>query len=70
MRNQREYLLWLYTAWWAGLTVVPVNAKLHSGRALALEEDPLGCAPPMSGSNIQWAQVQVVEVIGGVALQF
>ncbi|MBN8506202.1 MAG: acyl--CoA ligase, partial [Burkholderiales bacterium] len=29
MRNQPEYLLWLHAAWWAGLAVVPVNAKLH-----------------------------------------
>ena len=29
MRNQPEYLLWLYACWWAGLVVVPVNAKLH-----------------------------------------
>ena len=29
MRNQPEYLLWQHAAWWAGLVVVPVNAKLH-----------------------------------------
>lgn len=29
MRNIPEYLEVLYGAWWAGLAVVPVNAKLH-----------------------------------------
>ena len=29
MRNEPEYLLGLYAAWWAGLAAVPVNAKLH-----------------------------------------
>jgi len=30
MRNEPEYLLGLYAAWWAGLVAVPVNAKLHA----------------------------------------
>ncbi|MGZ5088753.1 MAG: AMP-binding protein [Usitatibacter sp.] len=30
MRNSPEYLLAMYAAWWAGLAVVPVNAKLHA----------------------------------------
>ena len=29
MKNAPEYLVAMYAAWWAGLTVVPVNAKLH-----------------------------------------
>ena len=29
MPNRPEYLLGLYGAWWAGLAVVPINAKLH-----------------------------------------
>jgi long-chain acyl-CoA synthetase len=29
MKNSPEYLLAMYAAWWAGLVVVPVNAKLH-----------------------------------------
>ncbi|MDB5751438.1 MAG: AMP-dependent synthetase [Ramlibacter sp.] len=29
MRNDRRYLEVLWAAWWAGLVVVPVNAKLH-----------------------------------------
>ncbi|MBL8313757.1 MAG: AMP-binding protein [Rubrivivax sp.] len=29
MGNQAAYLEALYTAWWAGLVVVPINAKLH-----------------------------------------
>ncbi|RYF66010.1 MAG: long-chain fatty acid--CoA ligase, partial [Comamonadaceae bacterium] len=30
MRNHPAYLELLYGAWWAGLAVVPVNAKLHA----------------------------------------
>jgi len=30
MKNSPEYLLAMYAAWWAGLAVVPVNAKLHA----------------------------------------
>jgi long-chain acyl-CoA synthetase len=29
MRNHPAYLEVLYAAWWAGLAVVPINAKLH-----------------------------------------
>ena len=29
MRNHPRYLEILWGAWWAGLVVVPVNAKLH-----------------------------------------
>jgi long-chain acyl-CoA synthetase len=31
MRNHPRYLEALWAAWWAGLVVVPVNAKLHPG---------------------------------------
>ncbi|MDP2987524.1 class I adenylate-forming enzyme family protein [Hydrogenophaga sp.] len=33
MRNQPRYLEILWAAWWAGLVVVPVNAKLHPREA-------------------------------------
>ena len=29
MRNHPRYLEFMFAAWWAGLVVVPVNAKLH-----------------------------------------
>ena len=29
MRNHPRYLEFIFGAWWAGLVVVPVNAKLH-----------------------------------------
>ncbi|MBP6308843.1 MAG: acyl--CoA ligase, partial [Burkholderiaceae bacterium] len=32
-RNHPRYLEVLLGAWWAGLVVVPVNAKLHPGEA-------------------------------------
>ena len=33
MRNHPRYLEMLWAAWWAGLVVVPVNAKLHPREA-------------------------------------
>jgi len=33
MRNHPRYLEILYAAWWAGLAVMPVNAKLHPREA-------------------------------------
>lgn len=33
LHNQVEYLEILYAAWWAGLVVVPINAKLHPKEA-------------------------------------
>jgi len=33
MRNHPRYLEVLFAAWWAGLVVVPVNAKLHTREA-------------------------------------
>jgi len=33
MRNHPRYLELLWAAWWAGLVVVPVNAKLHAKEA-------------------------------------
>ena len=33
MRNHPRYLEMLWGAWWAGLVVVPVNAKLHPAEA-------------------------------------
>src|SRR5690606_6002287 len=33
MHNDPSYLVWMYAAWWAGLAVVPINAKLHGAEA-------------------------------------
>ena len=33
MRNHPNYLEVMYAAWWAGLVVVPINAKLHAREA-------------------------------------
>ena len=38
MRNHPAYLELLYAAWWAGLAVVPVNAKLHLREAQWIAE--------------------------------
>ena len=39
MSNHVDYLEFLYAAWWAGLVVVPVNAKLHAKEVLFILED-------------------------------
>ena len=39
MRNHPAYLELLYGAWWAGLVVVPVNAKLHTLEAQWILDD-------------------------------
>jgi acyl-CoA synthetase (AMP-forming)/AMP-acid ligase II len=39
MPNAPEYLEALYAAWWAGLAVVPVNAKLHPKEVAFIRED-------------------------------
>jgi acyl-CoA synthetase (AMP-forming)/AMP-acid ligase II len=33
MHNHPRYLEWLLGAWWAGVAVVPINAKLHAAEA-------------------------------------
>ena len=39
MRNHPRYLEVLWAAWWAGLVVVPVNAKLHQREAEWIVDD-------------------------------
>ena len=39
MDNRPEYLEILFAAWWAGLAVVPVNAKLHPGEVAWILQD-------------------------------
>ena len=39
MNNRPEYLEVLFAAWWAGLAVVPVNAKLHPGEVAWILKD-------------------------------
>ncbi|QAZ40565.1 AMP-dependent synthetase [Methylibium sp. Pch-M] len=39
MHNHVDYLELLYAAWWAGLVVVPVNAKLHPGEVAFIVGD-------------------------------
>ncbi|ODT37993.1 MAG: hypothetical protein ABS55_01830 [Lautropia sp. SCN 70-15] len=31
--NDPDYLVWLWSVWWAGLVAVPINAKLHGREA-------------------------------------
>src|SRR5262245_4688038 len=39
MTNSPEYIEVLYAAWWAGLTAVPINAKLHPEEAAYILAD-------------------------------
>ena len=39
MRNHPRYLELLWAAWWAGLVVVPVNAKLHAAEVAWIAQD-------------------------------
>ncbi|MCO5122051.1 MAG: AMP-binding protein [Burkholderiaceae bacterium] len=39
MKNDPSYLVGMYAAWWAGLVVVPINAKLHAVEAAWILED-------------------------------
>ncbi len=39
MRNHPRYLELLWAAWWAGLVVVPVNAKLHPAEVAWIAQD-------------------------------
>ena len=39
MRNHVAYLEVLYAAWWAGLVVVPINAKLHAKEVAFILDD-------------------------------
>jgi long-chain acyl-CoA synthetase len=39
MKNQPRYLVWIQAAWWAGLVVVPINAKLHAAEAAWILDD-------------------------------
>ena len=39
MRNHTAYLEVLYAAWWAGLAVVPINAKLHPKEVAFILDD-------------------------------
>ncbi len=44
MHNCPEYLEILYGAWWAGLVVVPINAKLHAREAAYIIENSSAAA--------------------------
>jgi len=39
MRNSPEYVEWIFASWWAGLTVVPVNARLHAAELRYILQD-------------------------------
>jgi long-chain acyl-CoA synthetase len=56
MRNHAAYLELIYGCWWAGLAVVPVNAKLHLREAQwIVDHSQAGCAfvTPDIGDGLQ-----------------
>lgn len=62
MRNHPRYLELLWGAWWAGLVVVPVNAKLHPREVEWIVDD----------AQARWAFVTrdvAPELLGGVQRQ-
>ena len=72
MRNHPRYLEMLYGAWWAGLVVVPVNAKLHpreangssttrrrAGPSSRATSAP-GCWPAWSGIDAESAEADAL----------
>jgi len=64
MPNAPEYLLGLYGAWWAGMVVVPINAKLHP-RELAYILEHSGAREVFDDP----AQVLALERSGEVPMQ-
>jgi acyl-CoA synthetase (AMP-forming)/AMP-acid ligase II len=57
LRNDPEYLVGLYAAWWAGLVAVPVNAKLHPREVAFIAED--------SGARVVFDSPQSIEDAAG-----
>lgn len=72
MTNRPEYLEILYGVWWAGLVVVPVNAKLHPRELRTILEDScsscLFVSEDLAETTMQWtldlANLQQRIVIG------
>jgi long-chain acyl-CoA synthetase len=66
MRNHTAYLEVIYGAWWAGLGVVPVNAKLHAREAQWIidhSEARWAFITPETGAEVQ-AAGRCIDVTG------
>lgn len=65
MKNSPEYLEVLYAAWWAGLIVVPVNAKLNPRELIyVLEDSKAGCL--FLNEKLQVAEYELVASVGSL----
>ncbi len=53
MRNSPEYLAAMYAAWWAGLAVVPVNARLHAKEVDFIVADALARWTVRSAADLE-----------------
>ena len=53
MRNSPEYLVAMYAAWWAGLAVVPVNARLHAKEVDFIVADALARWTVRSAADLE-----------------
>ncbi|MGB0506478.1 MAG: class I adenylate-forming enzyme family protein [Pikeienuella sp.] len=77
MKNQPEYLVALYGAWYAGAAVAPINAKLHVKEAAWIISDAdaslvfaspdlaVDLAPLLSCPTVTPANTEFAEMIGG-----
>ena len=61
MSNHETYLEVLYAAWWAGLAVVPINAKLHPSEVEFILQDAGAAALFVSGELASELKAQLGE---------
>lgn len=58
MKNTTDYVTAMFAAWWAGLVVVPVNAKLHPTEFSFILED--------SGARLCFVSAELAGAVGGL----
>lgn len=59
MKNTPDYLTVMFGCWWAGLVVVPINAKLHELEVRYILED--------SGASVCFASKNLADVVNAAA---
>jgi long-chain acyl-CoA synthetase len=62
MRNSPEYLIIQWAAWWAGLIVVPVNARLHPKEVAWIIEDSCSRMIFCEPHNADTLQAEILEL--------
>ncbi|MCM5571305.1 AMP-binding protein [Burkholderiaceae bacterium FT117] len=69
--NDPDYLVWLWSIWWAGLAAVPINAKLHGREAayiLSHSGAKLCLVDAERGAALSGHAPEGCELVGGGAL--